>query len=517
MKSSPDAPPLLSPVAVEVTRLHLLLIPLLLLLATIASATPPLQPGVITPIPFPNLSSNAVVFCTALPDPIPVTADPDSKKPGFIARILLPGDTPAGRVVLLAHDPQAGFSAPMLSLVEPLPTLPDARTNTRPSAAQPLTVPVSIHGLLAPAQTRFYSIDLSLHQTCTVESVARRIGSRVDPQLRILDPAGSQVALIDDSPGADRDALIEFTAARSGRHLIELTDASPETGSAAPFHLRIHTGAAERLPLLPMAEGWPAGFNSDAAFTQISTITNPTPRILPIPARIAGSFTIPGQPVVWQFEGDPAHPFHLSLFSRSLGFGSDLAVRILDSDGALLAHLDSTGPEDGLIGVQPKRTGVHRVEVRELSRQAGFRFGFECRVAPGPVGFTLGVDKNLIEVPVEKGAEVRLTLNRRDWAGPIQLHLDGAPGFRLEPSRIEGKGRDHTVRILAPTNLTGIRLQRTRLIGSAETTNQPSSAVAGTRNPALGQWPTLHQPPGAWDGMLLLGSKSPAAPPADGP
>lgn len=168
-----------------------------------------------------------------------------------------------------------------------------------------------------------------------------------------------------------------------------------------------------------------------------------------------------------------------------------------------------------MLNVKPNRTGLHQVEVRELSRQAGPRFGFDCILTSGIAAFSLAIDKNLIDVQPEKGAEVKLTLNRRDGSGPIELHLEGAPDFRLEPSRIEGKGRDHTVRILAPIHTPGIGPWRARLIGTSDPTNAPFKTVALTRGPALAQWPTLHQPPGDWNGIILLRTSPVSSPEKD--
>ncbi len=521
MRSSPE------PVAAKISTLILSL-----LLTPIVFASPPLQPGQPIPFPFPKLSSNAIALCSALTDPIPLEIEPSNPQSPAFARITLPLDTPAGRVVVLAHDPATGFTTPDLVWVEPLPLHPDAATNSKASSAQPLSLPAAVHGNLASTDQRHYLLTLRQDQRCTVETIARRIGSRVDPHLRLFNPAGQPWLTLDDSPGADRDSILEFVAPSAGVYRIELSDASPEPGGAAPFHLRIHEGPAQPHSLLPLASGWPIPSPHPPGARDSSRIsifsTHSTPRsnppqgtasnspVVPIPAHITGRFLQPGQPVIWQVQGDSDHPIHLQFHARSIGLAADLGVRVFDPDGKRIANLDSTGPEDGLLDIAFQRSGLHSIQVHELSRQAGSRSGFECDLLPGTVGFTLGIDRNQLDVPAGKGTELKLTVNRRAWNGPIRLELINAPGFHLEPGRIEGKGRDHTVRVIASTNASTADVaglpSRTRLLGTAETTNAPWSTTASTRNAVLKQWPTLHQPPGDWNGVLLLRRKADPAP-----
>jgi hypothetical protein len=488
----------------------------LLLLTSSAWATPPLQPGHPIPLPFPKVSTNAIAFCSALTDPIPIEVDPTDPKAPAIARIQLPENTPAGRVVVFAHDPVSGFTSPNLVWVETFPLLPDATTNSKPRSAQPLFLPTAIHGNLASTDQRHYLVTLRQGQTYTVETIARRIGSRIDPHLRLFNPAGQLWLTLDDSPGADRDAILEFVAPSAGVYRIELSDASPEPGGAAPFHLRIHEGPAQPHTLLPLAPGWPSPpIQSNPRFSP-SQGSPAHALTIPIPALVTGRFLQPGQPVTWQVQGEPGQPIHLQFRARSIGFAADLGVRVFDPDGKRIANLDSTGPEDGLLDIAFQRPGFHSIQVHELSRQAGSRAGFECDLLPGQVGFTLGIDHNQLEIPSDKGSELKLTVHRRAWNGPIRIELIGAPEFHLEPSRIEGKGRDHTVRVVASTNALTTdlpRLLRTaRLLGTAESTHAPWSTAASTRKAVLNQWPNLHQPPADWNGVLMLHRKADPTP-----
>jgi len=81
----------------------------------------------------------------------------------------------------------------------------------------------------------------------TVE--AGRLGSRLDPQVRLLDPRGQIVASDDDSLGGV-DALLEYTLTESGRYYLVVNRASGELFGRADTHyyritLQEQQGAAQ--------------------------------------------------------------------------------------------------------------------------------------------------------------------------------------------------------------------------------------------------------------------------------
>ncbi len=74
-----------------------------------------------------------------------------------------------------------------------------------------------------------------------VEVFARRLGSDLDPVLRVTGPDGHEFAYGDDMPGAEGDTQLQFTAAVDGEYRIEVRDVRYSGGARHFFHLRLGT------------------------------------------------------------------------------------------------------------------------------------------------------------------------------------------------------------------------------------------------------------------------------------
>ena len=87
------------------------------------------------------------------------------------------------------------------------------------------TVPVTINGTLRGPERDLFRIHGKAGETRVFEVEARRCGSAIDPVIRILSPAGKQLARSDDAFGAGLDARLEFTFPAEGYYYVELHDA----------------------------------------------------------------------------------------------------------------------------------------------------------------------------------------------------------------------------------------------------------------------------------------------------
>lgn len=418
-----------------------------------------------------------------------------------VVRIPFDGFLP-GRIAWVAVGP-AGFASSVITLVDALPSVADAVANRSLDSAQSLTLPIAVDGTLAARESRCYAFELRRGETISLEAVARRIGSTLDPSLTLTDPRGNVVLRVDDTPGADRDVAVRFTATRKGTHRLTLSDSLGEGTEPARFRLRLHPGEPSSLPFL----GVPGN-------AQIATPPSPTPRrgqpgrIEP-PAGLNGTFTQVGEVFRWKLPGDPGSPVRLRFRTRSIGSWADVLARVRDPKGQVIAELDATGAGDGTMAIAFATKGDHELEVVELARSFGPNHFFEARLTAGAGMFDLALDKNQMEIAPGESAEIKVTVTRRDFPGPIRLELEGLPtGFRIEPNRIEGKSKEATLKVYCPTNLASVGPWTFRLTGSSTNAADGERIVAGTRGPVLGQWPTLHQPPAVWDGRGVLRLKA---------
>jgi hypothetical protein len=85
-------------------------------------------------------------------------------------------------------------------------------------------------------------------QRLSIEVVAQRLGSRLDPVLRVLDQKGREVAYCDDDPRVGKDSRLTFTAPTTGDYIIEVRDIN--YGGGPGFHYRLRVGD---FPLTAMA------------------------------------------------------------------------------------------------------------------------------------------------------------------------------------------------------------------------------------------------------------------------
>ena len=130
-----------------------------------------------------------------------------------------------------------------------------------------------------------------------MEIFARRIGSALDPTLRLFSASGREIAYSDDLPGLSEDAQIDYTFAKAGDYVLAVEDNMNQGGGNYPYHLRIgdFPGAVVATPL-GATRGSDVIFNfGDKAGSKIEPLqvkvpTDPLLVALNVPARFpAGS------------------------------------------------------------------------------------------------------------------------------------------------------------------------------------------------------------------------------------
>ena len=74
--------------------------------------------------------------------------------------------------------------------------------------------------------------------------LGRRIGSRIDGAIRILDAAGKEIAANDDAPELGKDARLEFAAPADGNYTVEISNVEEVIGPDCGYRLVVHPGCA---------------------------------------------------------------------------------------------------------------------------------------------------------------------------------------------------------------------------------------------------------------------------------
>jgi hypothetical protein len=166
----------------------------------------------------------------------PKTAGADPAKWTFALNVA--PETPVG-VYLVRVRTEDGLSNPFLFAVGQLPQVAEAEDNSRFEAAQPIPSPCVVEGTSAGADVDYFRFPGKKGQRMVVDAQCARIGSGVDPQLRLMraDPSHKYIASADDTAGLLTDARIAAELPEDGDYVIELSDTRYQGGGRPVYRL----------------------------------------------------------------------------------------------------------------------------------------------------------------------------------------------------------------------------------------------------------------------------------------
>lgn len=285
----------------------------------------------------------AVVFShpgiTAVPkkaDPGPFDDGPRTLPDTFVVTIA--PNVPPGHHTVRCRG-RYGLSNGRVFVVDPVPHTVEAEPNDTASQATELTVPGVVDGrFTGGGDIDCFRLAGSRGQRLSIEVLARRIDSRADPVIRLLDPEGR---LVDEArPGATADPCLEVQLSEDGEHLLVVADAVHGNGPDHGYEIRVT--AAPRLAFVfppavapgtavdGVAYGWnlPGGTPSDLAVD--ARRLDRLPVKLSVPAGLGGQ----GVPVE---RLEPAQ-FALDAIEYRVPspMGSSNAVLLVAADGAVV-------------------------------------------------------------------------------------------------------------------------------------------------------------------------------------
>ena len=142
-----------------------------------------------------------------------------------------------------------GLSNPFLLAVGQLPQVSEKEDNSTFEAAQSLPAPpLVVEGQAAGNDVDYFRFAGKKGQLIVVDAQCARIGSGVDPSIRLTTAGSSRrfVASADDSPGLLTDARLVAELPEDGDYVVEISDSRYQGGGRPVYRLLI--GA------VPMAE-----------------------------------------------------------------------------------------------------------------------------------------------------------------------------------------------------------------------------------------------------------------------
>ena len=101
------------------------------------------------------------------------------------------------------------------------------------------TVPVAVDGRFSRNPRVRFSFHASKGSKTLFDLLGRRIGSRIDGSIRVLDSAGKELAVNDDAPGLGKDARLEFSAPTDADYQVEASNVEEITGPDCYYRLKV--------------------------------------------------------------------------------------------------------------------------------------------------------------------------------------------------------------------------------------------------------------------------------------
>ena len=429
--------------------------------------------------------------------------------------IEVPPDLPVDRTWIRLHSPE-GASAVVPFLVGDLPEVSETEPNNRPAGAKPLSLPVTVNGLLDKGDVDAFPVELRKGQTLVAALDANaRLGSPMDAVLQLVSPAGVVVAENHDDLGLD--PRLAHSAREDGIHTVRLflttgpfaTHAVPAAVplgkpgvAAAPAGWNIPKGVmgAVSFPTLPgMIEreasdgaAVPRGarrarVSAPGIHGMMEVWATPVPlvpqagagpTVLPVPSAVAGLLAAPRARNIHSVEMKKGQGLLVTVQARTLGYPTDPVVRWIDPTGKVITEADDMGSSpDPVISVNAAVDGVHTLQVADRFSHGSERHRYVLTVRPPDPEFDLSVAADALVLPAGKPGELAVKVTRRGKGpvGAITIGVEGLPpGVKAPEVVSDAKGATAAAVTL-------------KLEGDGKAWSGPVRVVGRAREPAVAE------------------------------
>jgi hypothetical protein len=464
-------------------------------------------------------------------------------------QVSVPADAPVG-VYAARVASTNGVSSPVLFMVDDLSSVADRGTNTSAATAQPLAWPVAVDGAAAALGFKVYRVTVRPGERLAIEVVARRLNSKLDPVLRLLDLKGRELAFSDDESGLGGDCRLAHTFATGGDYLIELRDVNFAGGSDYRFRLRVGDFPLASLPFpaavkagakgsfvfvgphvdkLPsvsasapaeaMRLALSAKFPGGKSSTFASVLVTDTPEFadtepndsaetatpFTLPAGLSGRFLKPQDRDFWKFDAKKGQRVLFTAQTRSLGSASEVMFQLRDAKGTAIASSSPNDPGEGSVTNTIPADGTYFLVVDELIRRGGPQHAYRVEAELLTPGFTLETEVEKVEAAPGGSFAVKVNVTRRDFTGPITLAVVGLDGVTLADEVIKEKATSGTLKVTLPEGAIPGSLVHFRIYGKAKIGGSEVQSLTRTTLALRKLFASVPSPPRELDGRIALG------------
>lgn len=443
--------------------------------------------------------------------------DKNGENPAQVTfKLTIPGDVACG-VHAMRVVTDKGVSPLRFLILDDLPSLQSAGNNTSSATAQLVSVPTAVDGAVPNLGWQFFKFTAQPGQRIAIEVLARRIGSSLDPMLRLLDARGRELAFNDDTPGLSGDASLVHTFKDAGEYILELRDIKYGAGAyrlrigdfpiaTVSYPLAVQRGTTANVTLagfnvdglqpvpVTVAPDYPGewrhvsvkrpGGNSGFSTVEVSkspqfleqepnNATEQANRV-ELTQDLNGRLDQPGDVDRFIFTAKKDQSASFIGITRQQGSPSDLNFRILNKDGGQVAAAEDTGTSEGTIAFKAPADGDYVLVVEDLNHRGGSEHAYRIEVTSAPQQFSLATSLDTFNIPVGGSVLATVTATRTGYAGPIELSAANLPPGVTASKSVIGVGRnDAVITLQAPAefaagDLAGISIIGTARIGEAD-------------------------------------------------
>ena len=467
--------------------------------------------------------------------------DKNGENPAQVTyKLTVPPGTPCG-IHAMRVVTDKGVSPLRFLLVDDLPTVASVGNNTTLATAQPVSAPTAVDGAVPNQGWQYFKFPAQAGQRISIEVLARRIGSTLDPMIRILDSKGRELAFNDDTPGLSSDSSVVHTFKDAGEYIVELRDIKYGTGAyrlrigdfpvaTVAYPLAVQRGTTANMTLAgfnveglaPIPVAIPADSvadwqkvsvkrpNGQSGFSTIAVVSTPQvletePNNAPEQANriefghdVNGRLDQPGDVDRFIFTAKKDQTATFTGITRQQGSPSDLNFKILNKDGGQVAAAEDSGTSEGSLVFKAPADGDYVLFVEDLNHRGGSEHAYRIAVTMNPSQFSLAASTDTFNIPAGGNILATVTTVRTGYAGPIELSATNLPPGVTASKSVIGAGRNDAVMTLqgpadlAPGQLFGIKITGTARIGDADVVVPAEiGAVLKTRNGNM-RWAPQH-------------------------
>lgn len=359
-------------------------------------------------------------------------------------------------------------------IIGDLPEFIETESNSTPASAQALTLPVTVNGqIYGERDVDYFRFTAKEGDVISCETLARRLGSILDPVVELLDADGNTLD-VDEAHRGD-DPVLVLRAPKDGEYLLRIANVTFHGSAACVYRINLtrkpfllytfptggQAGTEQELRLYTLTgtgqiresaamvslpnEATPAWeYRNDqfsgsvplavgtlpASVEQVDNDSREAAEPLAVPRTVDGRL-IDAYDQDW-YSFNAAGKQRYSILCRSIRPTSEClpTISLTDAAGNELATASSVQATDGACRLSwtAPQDGVFAIRVRDLrfGVKGGSAFTYQLSVAPAVEDFALRLATD--SVSVTQGAETSIpveVVRLGGFSGPIELKLEG--------------------------------------------------------------------------------------------